>query len=139
MTQPAGRFHAFIDTSGFFAALRGDDADNALALDTMRRLVESGHLVCTSNFVVAETHALLLTRRNRFEAHRFLASFDEGGIAIVRVSEADEGQARAIIEQYADKDFSYTDATSFALIQRLGIPSALSFDRHFLQFGIPLP
>jgi predicted nucleic acid-binding protein len=58
-----------------------------------------------------------------------------GGTHIERVTEQDEEEAFAIIDRYADKDFSYTDATSFAIMQRLGISVALSYDRHFTQFG----
>jgi predicted nucleic acid-binding protein len=52
------------------------------------------------------------------------------------VSEADEIQARAIVEQYDDKDFSLTDATCFAIMQRLAIPRAFTLDRNFSQYGI---
>jgi len=42
---------------------------------------------------------------------------------------------------YNDKDFSFTDCTSFALMERLKIKTAFSFDAHFTQYGfirIPL-
>jgi uncharacterized protein len=44
-------------------------------------------------------------------------------------------RATAIIRQYDDKAFSFTDAASFAVMQRLGIRHAFTFDRHFQQFG----
>jgi predicted nucleic acid-binding protein len=34
-----------------------------------------------------------------------------------------------------DKDYSYVDATSFAVMERLGIETAFTFDRHFEQYG----
>jgi predicted nucleic acid-binding protein len=36
---------------------------------------------------------------------------------------------------YTDKSFSYTDATTFAVMERLGINEALAFDQHFPQYG----
>ncbi|MDT7605420.1 MAG: uncharacterized protein QOF61_3417 [Acidobacteriota bacterium] len=40
-----------------------------------------------------------------------------------------------IFRDYADKDWSFTDCASKALIERLGIKTAFAFDRHFRQFG----
>jgi predicted nucleic acid-binding protein len=139
LTQPSRRYDVLIDTSGFFAALQSGDVGHERALEAMQRITDQRLRVCTSNFVIAETHALILARRNRAEAYSFLTSFDGGAIGVLAVTLEDEREARAIIERYADKDFSYTDATSFALIRRLGIASALSFDRHLLQFGVPGP
>ena len=90
----------------------------------------------TSNFVVAETHALIIGRLGRFEALRYLRSMLRGDLDLDRVTEMDERRAVEIIEHYADKAFSYTDATSFAIIERRGISTAFSLDRHFAQFGL---
>ncbi|MHB8577630.1 MAG: type II toxin-antitoxin system VapC family toxin, partial [Dehalococcoidia bacterium] len=58
----------------------------------------------------------------------------------MRVTEGDEQRARDIIAQYSDKKFSYTDATSFAVMERLQIDMAFPLDRNFAQFGfIVLP
>lgn len=50
----------------------------------------------------------------------------------------DEERAVDIICSHEDKTFSYTDATTFAVAERLEIRRALAFDRHFVQFGLPL-
>jgi predicted nucleic acid-binding protein len=91
--------------------------------------------VFTTNFVLAETHALLLTRLNRFVAARFLDETEDMPVTMVRVTEEDEQRARAIIRQYDDKDFSLTDATSFAVMERLAISQAFTLDRNFAQYG----
>ncbi len=59
-------------------------------------------------------------------------------IEIVRVTEGDEAAAREILLRHDDKAYSYTDATSFAVMTRLGVRLALAFDRHFEQYGFEL-
>jgi predicted nucleic acid-binding protein len=50
----------------------------------------------------------------------------------------DEEKAKGIIGRYTDKTFSYTDTTSFAVMERLGIREAFAFDPHFQQYGLKL-
>jgi hypothetical protein len=53
----------------------------------------------------------------------------------VRTRAADEELAKQIILRYQDKRFSFTDAISFVVMERLGIRFAFSFDRNFAQYG----
>ena len=53
---------------------------------------------------------------------------------MVRVAEIDEERAREIIVSHDDKDYTFTDATSFAVMERLGITRAASFDRDFAVY-----
>ena len=128
----------FIDTSAFFAFANAADASHGEALAIMRRLGQADDDMFTTNFIVAETHALLLSKVGRALAAQFLRSLDTSTIRVVRVTERDERRARQIIAQYADKDFSYTDATSFPVMERLHIREAFSVDSDFEQFGFML-
>ena len=71
--------------------------------------------------------------RNR--AWDFLQATVTGSANVIRAEEADERRARATIEHYQDKAFSYCDAVSFAVVERLEIPEAIAFDDHFRQYG----
>ena len=55
---------------------------------------------------------------------------------IVRVRAADEDRAREILQRYVDKSFSYNDAISFMVMERLGIELAFTFDSDFRQYGL---
>ncbi len=55
--------------------------------------------------------------------------------SIERILEEDERHARRILDQHDDKTYSYTDATSFAVMERLGLTDVFTFDRHFTQYG----
>lgn len=126
----------FVDTSAYFAAVNRRDVHHEAVSRIMTQAVKAGVRFVTTNFILAELHALLLTRVNRQVAARVLAEVDASELTtIVRVSAYDERRARAIIFEYTDKDFSLTDATSFAVMERLRIRQAFTLDRNFSQFG----
>jgi predicted nucleic acid-binding protein len=96
--------------------------------------VEEHALLFTSNYVFAETYTALLVRLGRSEAiewgKRFHAS---NAIELIRVEPEVEREAWSILETHTDKEWSYVDATSFALIEHEGFTAAFAFDRHFAQ------
>jgi predicted nucleic acid-binding protein len=128
----------FVDTGAYFALAVQDDAHHSRARDLLRSLEPRGGRLFTSNFIVAELHALLLSRRGRELAARILDRVDRSSAHIERVGPDDEQRARQIIYQYDDKNFSLTDATSFAVMERLRIVTAFTFDRNFAQYGFQL-
>lgn len=126
---------AFVDTSAYFALT---ESHSTYHVDATRILTRLGHehwRIVTTNFVLAETHSLLLQRLGRVIATSVIPEIRQG-TAIVRVSASDERRAWEIITQYDDKDFSFTDATSFAVMERLNIAYAFTFDHHFAQYGV---
>src|SRR5207237_1252156 len=107
------------------------DNKHSVASRIFRRLAEQRRPLITTNFIRAETHGLLVSRTGRDFAIRFLDLVSVGTASIVRVTLEDENRAIEIIRQYSDKAFSLTDATSFAVMERLQIGIAASFDRDF--------
>ena len=57
-----------------------------------------------------------------------------GVLAIMGITTQDFWRGRVIARQWSDQAFSMVDCTSFALIERLGIPRAFAFDAHFCIF-----
>jgi predicted nucleic acid-binding protein len=91
----------------------------------------------TTNLVLVETHALVLARLRRPDlAARIITElYNSKQTLLVRATEADERRALTILTRYQDKAFSFTDATSFAVMERLRIQYAFSFDTDFQQYG----
>ncbi|MBI2953656.1 MAG: type II toxin-antitoxin system VapC family toxin [Chloroflexi bacterium] len=127
-----------VDTSAYFALSDRTESRFPDAQAVHGRLVAERWRLFTTNFIVAETHALLLTRLGYSYALRFLNQLDQSPTVVVRVAVRDEQQARTILHQYTDKAFSLTDATSFAIMERLKIPSVFTFDHHFAHYGFSL-
>lgn len=121
-----------VDTSAVYALVDRSDAQHAKARKRLRGLKKMRAEPVLTNFIVAECHALLLARVGHATARAWLAT---NIWPIERVSVEDEQQARSIIGEYVDKSFSYTDATTFALMKRLHMECAFAFDKHFAQYG----
>jgi predicted nucleic acid-binding protein len=122
----------FADTSAFYALADRDDRYHEEAVSIVSRINKSNIPVFTSNYIVAETHALILSRMGRHTARLWLNHFS---FPMYQITEDDQGAAKTIIFAHSDKDYSLTDATSFCLMRRLGISQAFAFDAHFVQFG----
>jgi predicted nucleic acid-binding protein len=122
------------DTGFFYALLDKRDAFHDACRELEAHAEQGNVLILTTNFVVAEAHALILSRLGRDAGAAWLDAI-ESVAAIERVSEDDEAQAKDIIRRYDDKDFSYTDACCFAVMERLGVTVTLSVDAHFVQYG----
>ena len=121
-----------VDTSAVFALLDRGDANHPAARRALARLKKQRLEPLLTNFLIAESHALLLARLDAAIARRWLLT---NVWPIERVSEADEARARSIVARYTDQSFTYVDSTSFAVMERLGLKSAFAFDPHFRQYG----
>jgi predicted nucleic acid-binding protein len=124
-----------VDTSAVYALLDRSDANHAQAVALLTKMRDTGDIIVITNFVVAETHALILSKLGYPVARSWL----EGQCwPVERATVEDEERAVEIICSYKDKTFSHTDATAFAVMERLGIRTAFAFDKHFTQFGLSL-
>ena len=115
------------DTSATYALLDRSDRNHARAVSLARLMRRRRLTPLLTNFIVGETHGLVLSRLGSGLARRWLF----GNVwPIERITADDEVRARDILRRYDDKSFSYVDATSFSLMERLGIRQAFSFDPH---------
>lgn len=120
------------DSGVFLALLDADDANHGRALAVAKKLGSERRASIITNYVEVETHALLLRRLGRTAALQWLTAAE---MDIVRVSREDELRAKELLVGHADKDWSLCDTISFSLMERRGIRTAFSFDRHFRQYG----
>jgi predicted nucleic acid-binding protein len=116
----------FVDSSAFYALADRDDNHFSHAQAIQQRLIADRAAWFTSNFIVGEAHALILNRLSIETGLSFLDIIERSGISVIRARAADEARAKEIIRQYRDKDFSYVDALSFAIMERSGISDAFT-------------
>jgi len=91
----------------------------------------------TSEYVLVEAFILIEARLGAEAALRFWGGIRAGAALLVGVLGRDLAQAWSIVHAWPDHRFGLVDATSFALMERLGIRDALSLDDHFriYRFG----
>jgi uncharacterized protein len=90
-----------------------------------------------TDHVLVETWGLLNSRVHRQAAEQFWLQVRRGVADLERVSMQDLENAWTIGEAFPDQTFSIVDRTSFAVMERLGILRAASFDDDFAiyRFG----
>jgi len=120
------------DSSAILALLDADDADHGRAVAVAERIASAARPSFVTNYIEAETHALLLRKLGRAVAREWLFG---GALPVVRVLPEEEERAKAILTRYADKDWSLCDAISFAVLETRRIRTAFTFDHHFRQYG----
>ncbi|MBI4610735.1 MAG: PIN domain-containing protein [Candidatus Rokubacteria bacterium] len=126
----------FVDTGAFFAIENERDGHHADALEARHELMARGERLITSDYVLDEVYTLIRVR----VGHRAAVDFGESirtsrFLRIEPVTTADFEAAWRIFRRYDDKPFSFTDCTSFALMERLKIRAAFTFDRNYREYG----
>lgn len=126
----------FVDTGAWIALADKDDAHHREAAPLYPSLLKAHRNLMTSNLVIAETYILILNELGHKAAIEFLEKINASPrILIIHSTSEIEADAVIILKKYADQDFSYTDAVSFAIMKRQRIKKAFCFDKHFLTAG----
>lgn len=123
----------FVDTGAWFALAVPSDPNHRRVSEW---LTNAAVPLMTTDYVIDEALTLLRARGERRRALELGEEFFSGRLAeIYWLSETDLHTAWQIFRDFDDKNWSFTDCTSKVVIQRLGLSTALAFDRHFQQFG----
>jgi predicted nucleic acid-binding protein len=134
----------FLDTSFLYPLFSEEDVDHP----RVREVFESYRgrpikdLFITTNLVVGETITLIRTTPPRSHAAAVKAGeylFAERIARVHHVTVEEEREAFAYLKRHADKEYSYTDCSSFVLMERRGIREALALDSDFTHRFIARP
>lgn len=129
----------FVDAGAWIAITDRNDQHSKEAGQIYTDLILRREQLVTSDLVLVETYNLLLRTIGNKTTLSFAHKLKINSyLKIVTIITQDWERAWKILEKYNDKDFSFTDCTSFALMERLKIKNAFAFDSHFRQFGLTL-
>ncbi len=131
---------AFLDTSGWFAALSPKETKHRPAQAAYREWIQEGWRLVTTNLVVAEMQILLTRFRGTDEGLRFIDSlYQDPSHQVVFV---DRDLERAAVDRwlrrFRDQRLSLADAVSFEVMRGRQIRRALALDEHFAVAGFEL-
>jgi predicted nucleic acid-binding protein len=124
----------FVDTS-FFVALRNRrDRHHRAAAALLREHSESA--LVTTNLVRGETWTYLRRKAGHAAAVSFLDALARTPrLRLEHVVEATEETALRWLRRHEEREYSFVDATSFAVMRSMRIRSALAFDGDFAAAG----
>ena len=126
----------FVDTSAWYPLAQRQHPDHTRLATALRERIAAGTRVVTTNLVLAETHALMLSRIGQGIALAFLRQVRAPPNDVVYSTEELERRAEASwLERYDDQTFSMTDALSFEVMVDRRIREALTLDHHFAVAG----
>ena len=126
----------FVDAGWFKGIIDKTDDHHVRAKSIFRSFKKNKLALLTTNFVVGETFTLVRKSCGLYWARRLneLMINLKSSLDIERVTGEDEGRVWEWF-WYDWRELSYTDCTSFAVMERLGMKKVATFDEHFELAG----
>ncbi len=127
----------FINTSAIYALLDRDDINYPHAKRVWTNILNTGHTLITSNYILVETFALL---QNRLGIGA-VRGFQEDLLPLVNiefVSSATHQSGVAALLSASRRNLSLVDCVSFEIMRNAGIKAVFAFDPHFKEQGFAI-
>jgi len=125
----------FVDTSFLVAFYNKRDKDHQEARNFISESDKNIAFII-SDYIFDEVLTVLLVRGGKslsIEAGRKILEDDR--IDLLQIDEEIFQKTWLIYHGFQDKEWSFTDCTSYVLMKNLSINTGASFDDHFNQFG----
>jgi len=129
----------FVDSCAWLALNDKKDQFHLKAVEINRELISKGYKYYTTNFVLDETITLVRMCIGHSAAVTFYEMLKSTKlIEIIKINDKIEDYAWEIFKKYSDKDFSFTDCTSFYVMQNYNFNKSFTNDHHFEQIGFEI-
>ena len=124
----------FVDTAAWVAAADSRDTAGSAVREARDQWLLSEGVLTTTDYVIDETLTTIRFRLGLDAAEAWWLQIDGSArLRIESINEPRRERARTLFFRYRDKDFSFTDCCSFAVMRELRIRRALTLDHHFRQ------
>jgi predicted nucleic acid-binding protein len=130
----------FYDTWAFAALANRSDPAHAIAVELDEALERQGFAGVTTDYVLDEVVTLLHAAAGARASLPFLDLMNDRSLGsdlmIVSIGEVRRARASALFRKLSEeRRLSFTDATSFTVMEELGIKLAFTADQHFHRAG----
>jgi predicted nucleic acid-binding protein len=128
----------FVDTWGWLALADRSEREHAQVVSFYAERTRRTGLIVTSDYVLDEVFTMMFLRLEFQAASRFADSLLRSPfITIERITPERFQKAWELRLKFSDKPrISFTDLTSMATMNELGITDVLTADKHFAQVGM---
>jgi len=129
----------FVDTSAWLALNNKNDQHHDEAVSKITKVRQQKIQLVTSEYVFDESVTIIRYRISHRAAVAFGDALISSNVASIEdITNEERLKAWVLFKKYRDKDLSFADCTSFALMVKLKLQKAFSFDNHFKQVGFEL-
>jgi predicted nucleic acid-binding protein len=129
----------FVDTAGWMMLADGADPMHRHAVTARDSWLEQGGLLVSTDFVLDETLTLIRFRLGLDAAEDWWNQVEDSARLVGEwIDPSRAEKARRWLSRWRDKEFSFTDCTSFVVMKDRRLRVALTSDHHFAQAGFEL-
>ena len=125
----------FIDASAYLAIVMPFDNNRGKALRLSKTVFTKENNLITSNAILGEVLTICSQRHNREAAIDFVSDILKGKTNIVLENKELTDKSFDIFKTIKDKDVSWVDCYSFAIIEHYKIEKVFSFDKDFKKYA----
>ena len=126
----------FLDTSGLYALADRRDPSHRRAEKCVAALIKSGAALVLTDYILDEACMLAKVRAGKDGALRLLEIAERSQVLRMHWVGVERFEAaKTFFRKHADHGYSFTDCTSFVLMQEMQIRDALTTDGQFAEAG----
>ena len=129
----------FVDTAAWLALVNKTDSLHKQAKTTRNRLLEQGARFVMTDYILVEIANALSRIPFKQTAVNLISSIKESSdIEVVEIDKSAFDEAWELYSSHLDKEWGFTDCTSFVTMKRRKLSEVFTSDHHFEQAGFKI-
>lgn len=129
-----------LDSGPLFSLAKADHNDTSYnnAKNILNKIKLNKINLLITNVTIFESYTRILYDLGWNKAISFLKDLEQSDLAVERITEEDELEAKNILNKYKFAKISFVDALNFAVMKRKKFLYAFTFDKDFLIVGFQM-